>query len=170
AALLADAATSSWFYWAMLANMIPLILWTRLARAEREALLGFAIAAAVGPFVLGSPVAAALGMALIMAVGFALLWRHLRRGEFTDSYARTAAVVWIGFLLMAAGAAASSLLPLAPGLRGIPFASAGAVVMLGEAFFLLRRGIGRSDRPPIGSPATAPSAREETSTGSLVGG
>lgn len=136
-----DAASSVWFFWAMLATMVGLVARLPLPRPDRALLFGFAAASAVGPWVVPDPIAGAVGMAAVMGVTFGLLAGQLRaRPVPSVRYLRFAMGVSAGFLAMAGGAGLTFLL------RGsadgsVAFGLLSFTVMAAELFLLGRWGL-----------------------------
>jgi hypothetical protein len=164
AAVVGDAADSAWFFWAMLPTMVFLVTWLPLARPERTLLYGFAVASAIGPWVVPDPVVGAVGMAVVMAATFAFLARDL-----WQTPAPTPRYLWIGlgvaggFLAMVGGEV------LAYFLRGtawtpVPFGLISFVVMTVEVFVLGRWALA-GPTEPTGVEVTA-AARSEASASS----
>ncbi len=78
---LALGLASVWFFWSMAAVMAALLVWAPLSRVERRALLALTVSAVLAPWVTAYPTLGGAAMAALMAVVFALLLRHLLRGE-----------------------------------------------------------------------------------------
>ncbi|MCI4351876.1 MAG: hypothetical protein L3K14_00585 [Thermoplasmata archaeon] len=165
AAVVGDAVSSVWFFWAMLATMTFLVTWLPLTHVERMLLYGFAAASAVGPWVVSDPVVGAVGMAVVMTVTFAFLARQLWTGSFaTSRYLWTGFGVAAGFLAMVGGEA------LTYGIRGsvgaaAPFGLSSFVVMTAEVLLLARWAwTAGASGPPNLVRAIAPSSGTPSST------
>lgn len=145
------ATNSVWFFWAMLVNMVVFLFWVPIARPERLALLALAASAAVGPLVVVVPLDGLVGMAVVMTVGFLVLFESLaRRPAVSHRYLWTVLGVAGGFTGMAATQLYYVLGP--PTLdRGIPFAAFTFTMMAAELFLVARAAIAgpEVDRPPI---------------------
>lgn len=152
--LVTDATTSVWFFWPMLATMLVLIATVPLPGAERTALLGLTATAALGPWIVASPLAGALAMSGLMAIVFLLLFREIAR-ESSDGYLAVARGVIAAFAAMAAAEAAFFVDPSA-GWAPVPFAAATLVVMGAELLFLSRRALAALADPAPSADATAP--------------
>lgn len=146
--LVAASLNSAWFAAPMLVTM-GLLLWRAPAAAfERRALVGLAAASVVGPLLPVSELAAAIAMAAVMTGTFIVLFEEFgRRPHLEPSEFRTAIFVAAGFAVMGAGQLAAEL----GGGAGatLPFAVATFLVMLAEAWLLLRRGISRPENVPV---------------------
>ncbi len=160
ATLVGDAASSAWFFWAMLATMVFFVTWLPFSRPERTLLYGFASVSAVGPWVVPDPTVGAVGMAAVMTVTFVLLARELVRSDRPRPRLLWASLgVAAGFLAMVAGEAAAYMLgssPWAP----FPFGLASLLAMLVEVFVLARWGLAGS--PAERSAETTAPGRTET--------
>jgi hypothetical protein len=152
--LVSDGVGSFWFFGAMFATMVALLLLLPLPRPERRALLGFSLTSLVGPWVASEPLPAAIGMAAVMGGVLLLITRELRRTPSTG-YVRTS----IGILLGFGGMGLGELLSLAnlPVLGGsFPFALATLLVMGGEVALLARWAFGLGVQPGAARPHEAP--------------
>ncbi|HTT44643.1 MAG TPA: hypothetical protein VMH38_01325 [Thermoplasmata archaeon] len=170
AALVSDAVDSVWFFWAMLANMVALVLVLPLPRPERALLFGLASTSAVGPFVVLDPVPAGIAMAAIMGVVVVLAVQELRGArELRPGYVWSVMGVFAAFGAMGGGEVLFLLFP-GPLLGALPFALGTLLVMGGEFAILSRWAFsqgGPTDRPvpPIGRPLEDrpdPAGREPT--------
>ncbi|MCI4345890.1 MAG: hypothetical protein L3K07_03960 [Thermoplasmata archaeon] len=153
-ALVSDGVGSVWFFGAMFATMVALLLLLPLPRPERTVLVGFSFTSVVGPWVATDPLPAAVGMTAVMGAVLLLLTRELR-GAPSAQYVRTAIGILVGFGVMGLG----ELLALAnsPVLgRTFPFALATLLVMGGEVAILARWAFGLAPREPVPSPGTDP--------------
>ncbi len=133
------SVASPWFFWPMAADVGLLLFWVRLPWTERGGLLGLALTALLGPWVLVDPLVAGIGMAVLMPVTLYVLYRGLVRAPLLSRWQRDLTLgVVAGFFLMALGEAAGAL-----DLHGVAgpfvFAVLSVAVMLGEVVFLLRR-------------------------------
>ncbi len=167
ATLSGAAATSAWFYVAMLANMLALVLWLPLDPASRSVLLGFSLTAALGPLVASDP---PLGIAAtgVLMVGVLLVMARARRlGPLTVEYGRTLLVVWGAFALMGLGEGGVLTGASSPwGLVALGLSGMAAMTL--ELVVLTRRGLRGEptspsatvppDRPPTGAASASPSA------------
>jgi hypothetical protein len=154
--LATDAADSIWFFWAMLANMVVLVLWVPLPAAVRTALLAFAGTAAVGPWVVPDPVVGALGTGIVMAATVGLVLRELQRTEKPSiGYLRAAFAIAGAFAAMSV---AQAFLWLDPAGRwsSTPFAFVNLAVMFGEVAILARWSFSGGPKPSEGSSALVP--------------
>ena len=164
--LVADAVDSVWFFWGMLANMMLLVFWLPLGRAERVALVGLSASAAVGPWVVRAPLAGALAMAAIMTVVFVLLFEQMGRSSTVSvRYLRTAAAVAGAFGAMALGELLFLLNP-DPVLGAFPFAAVSLLVMAGEVLVLAHWTLGGG---ASGSSETVPLFRRPRETATFLG-
>lgn len=156
--LLTDSIVSIWFFWAMLANMVVLVLWLPVARAERRLLLLFAGSSAVSPWVLAAPLAAALAILAFMGATFVVLYREVGTAQAPPrQYLRVALAVGAAMLLMSVTAFVAFAGVLTP-YAGAPFALASALIMGAEIALLARwafRSAPPSPRDTV--PGSAPS-------------
>ncbi|MCI4363497.1 MAG: hypothetical protein L3K13_04245 [Thermoplasmata archaeon] len=154
-ALLSDGVGSVWFFGAMFATMVAIVLLLPLPRPERVALLGFSLTSLLGPFVSLDPLPAALGMAAVMGGVLLLVARELQRAP-TAGYVRTSIGVLLGFGTMGLGEVlALANLSVLGG--SFPFALATLLVMGGEVLVLARWAFGLPRTP------TTPTAEHERS-------
>lgn len=135
----ARSTTSPWFYWPMLATMVPVLLWVDLPRVEKRLLLGLAATAAGGPWVPIAPLLGTVLMAIPMTATVILVLEQLgSRAGVSRSFLRTS----IGVLAAFAAMAAAQLYLIAAGtdLTAIlPFAVVSTIGMVGELAFLVHR-------------------------------
>jgi hypothetical protein len=164
AAVVGNAAESTWFFWPMLVTMTFLVTWLPFCRPERMLLYGLAATSAIGPWVVPNPVVGAVGMAVIMGTTFVFLARELwSRPAASARYLWAALGVTAGFLTMVGGEALSYVL------RGsvwgaVPFGLVSFVVMTVELFVLTRWAMAGQG---TAAPATLPVApRPEASASS----
>jgi hypothetical protein len=153
-ALVSDGVGSVWFFGAMFATMVAILLLLPLPRPERTVLLGFSLTSLVGPWVATDPLPAAVGMAAVMGAVLLLLTRELRRAP-SAGYVRTCVGILLGFGAMGFG----ELLALAerPALGGaFPFALATLLVMGGEVAVLARWAFGLGPRESLSRVGTVP--------------
>lgn len=154
--LLSDATTSVWFFWPMLGTMLILLATVPLPRAERTVLIGLTASAAVGPWIVASPLAGAAAMTVLMALVFLQIFREIGRGS-TEGYLGVARGTVGGFALMAAAEAAFFVAPSASW-APVPFAAATLLVMGAELLFLSRTALTQlADPTPVPEP-TSPAA------------
>lgn len=158
AALAGAAVESVWFAAAMVGSMAYLVHWVPLAPAERRLLWAFTATAAIGPWVIADPLAAALAMAAAMGLVLALIGRERRRrADWTLPYLRTAVGVSAALATMVLGEVLSFALSAGPW-GPVPFGVATALAMGGELFFLTRRtfaGPAAAAAQPIPLPSAA---------------
>jgi hypothetical protein len=143
-----SSVNSVWFYWAMLANMLFLILWIPLPRFDRVGYLGLASTAGVAPWVVLNSTAGAIGMTVIMSgVLLLLFWGLANQEAPSPSTLRTLFGVGAGFLVMVIGMLLFLSIPRSP-LGILAWASSSAAVMFGESLVLIRSALGRQGQPP----------------------
>jgi hypothetical protein len=155
---LASSVSNVWFFWAMMGNMVVLLYWVELPRAERWVWLGLASTSAVGPWVLAEPAVGAAGMGVVMLATLLVVVHELRKPTpASPVYLATVTKVAVGFAVMAVGAAASLVLSALPG-SGFFFAAAAVSVMIFEVALLIRRVIYRPATAALGTvgPPRAP--------------
>ena len=143
--LLTDATTSLWFFWPMLGTMALLLTTVPLPRGERRALWGLTASAAIGPWVVSSPLVGALAMAGLMAVVFVVLFREVA-SDASPGFLAVARAVIVAYALMAAAEAAFFFDPKAPW-APVPFAATTLIVMGAELLYLGRRALGEGRDP-----------------------
>ncbi len=138
ASVLSNAVVSVWFFWAMLANMLVLLLWLPLPRAERLLLIGFSASTAAAPWILSAPLPAAVVMTVIMAATFAVVAREVGRAVLSSRrFLRILQAVAGGFAAMSFAALVTIVAPLPSG-SPVAFATVSVAVMTIELFVLAR--------------------------------
>jgi hypothetical protein len=139
--LVTNGVDSVWFFGAMFATMVAILLILPLPRPERSALIGFSLTSLVGPWVATDPLPAALGMTAVMAAVLVLITRELRRTP-SSGFVRTSIGILLGFGAMGLGEVLS-IANLAVLGGNFPFALATLLVMGGEVALLARWAFGR---------------------------
>ncbi|MCI4341290.1 MAG: hypothetical protein L3K11_02795 [Thermoplasmata archaeon] len=153
AAATTDGVVSFWFFGAMFATMVAILLLLPLARTERRALLGFSLTSLVGPWVAYAPLEAAVAMAAVMGAVLYLLLQPLRRpSEVSSRYGWLVGGILLGFGGMGLG---EVLALVDPGQLGgtLPFALATLLVMGGEVAALARWAFSLGPAGPVDAPA-----------------
>jgi hypothetical protein len=139
---LAGGLTSVWFDWSMAAVMASLVLWLPLRGLVRGTLGALTAAAALAPWVTAVPEAGVAGMAVLMAVVLALLYRHLSGGR-TVRLPDLRVLFWlaVAFAVMSAAQAAVVIAPTSP-VAALVFGAAMAIVMGAEVAFVSHQALG----------------------------
>jgi hypothetical protein len=165
ASLVGDSASSVWFFWAMLANMVFVVYWARIDAPSRSALIAFTLTAAVGPWLVTAPLDGGIAMGVLMAWLLGQMALARRRGPYALTYVRTLGVVWAGFVLMTLGEGAFLLEP-DPAFKTLLLALAMFTAMGAELLYLFdhaleipRRAVDRSAATPSSAPAGASTAK-----------
>ena len=78
-AALALGLSSVWFDWSMAAVMVALLLWLPVSGLVRGLLAALTAAAVLAPWIAATPLAGAVGMAVLMTAVFLQLYRYLHR-------------------------------------------------------------------------------------------
>jgi hypothetical protein len=160
AGLLGTALNAVWFAGPMLATMALLLALVPATPFERRAFGGLAATVAIGPLLLVSPIAGAVGMAAIMTGVLLLLVQGARgAGRPSASEGSVATGVTIAFVAMAGAGVASFAVP-GVGNDALPYGLASVAVMLAEGWVLVRRGLTPRPGPavdPSVEPTGAPS-------------
>ena len=136
---LALGLSSIWFNWSMGVVMVALLLWLPLSGLVRGSLAALTAAAFLAPWVVAAPLVGVVGMAVLMATVFALLYRRLAaRREIRAADLRVPFGLAVAFALMIAAQVA---IVAAPGSDGAALAFGGtmALVMGTEVAFVLHR-------------------------------
>jgi hypothetical protein len=159
--LVTNGVESVWFFGAMFATMVAILLILPLPRPERTALVGFSLTSLVGPWVATDQLPAALGMTAVMAAILVLITRELRRTP-SAGYVRISIGILLGFGAMGLGEVLS--LANLPELGGnFPFALATLLVMGGEVALLARWAFGLGAQEAVaqssGEPITGSTSR-----------
>lgn len=130
--------SSIWFYWSMAVVMGALVVWAPLSSVERWALLALAGTSVLAPWVTTFPTFGGAATAVLMAVVFGAIVRHLYRGRVEGGEVPFLAGLSGAFLAMAL---AGLLVAADPGdpLATVVFGGTVGGVMGIEVAYLIRR-------------------------------